>query len=507
MSKEENLRASAGASLIWGVGFTLARDVVQFLAMLVMVRLLSPQIYGQQALAQTIIGFLAVASMKTISNFPLQAREPDGFDWDAHFTACTALNFSTFVLTNIVAFVILAFGGAQMTIIGQVVAFMSPLFILEIACTYHVAWLQAHHRWGRLRLLLVAGSITGASLGILLAWMGWGVFALASTNLLFGLPTALDFVLLSKHRPKFAISRLRDYKDGVKFGLNRGASSSIQEGRSLIEQSAMSAFFGFAVLGSYSRAIGLAQITTGRIGPVVTGSLYSVLTRAEASSERFQRFAALLFRGVAWTSVPAAAFLAVEAPAIVSLLYGARWESVIPLMAMASALLALKGCTGTLYQTMLANLQTSACLRFDILASIIGVTAVLATLAFGVSTYLLALLCCQIFLLFALGYLGWRGGAIKLGALLYPFVPCLAATGAASLLVIALPHPAMAPGDGWASQALILTLRAGVFGVAYLLALCTFAPKAVVAVLDALPIYARVRNIFTRLLSTRPANP
>src|SRR5262249_35756661 len=143
VSESNSLRSSAAAGLVWGVGFTLARDVVQFLSMLVLARLLSPAIYGQAALAQTIIAFVAVASIKTLAQYPMQARDPLHFSWDAHFTAGALLNLAAFVITNCVSLVLLLAGGA-FAATGTVVMFLSLTFILEIACTYYTTWLDAH---------------------------------------------------------------------------------------------------------------------------------------------------------------------------------------------------------------------------------------------------------------------------------------------------------------------------------------------------------------------------
>jgi hypothetical protein len=85
-------RRFSTASLLWGGGFTIFRDVVQLVSMLILIRLLAQVDYGRVALARTIVDLLAVVSFGTFATHTLQAREPAEIDWQAHFTAGVVIN-------------------------------------------------------------------------------------------------------------------------------------------------------------------------------------------------------------------------------------------------------------------------------------------------------------------------------------------------------------------------------------------------------------------------------
>src|SRR6476469_3152322 len=87
-----SLGASARTSLLWAGGFTIFRDVVQLVSMLILIRLIAPADYGRVALARTIVDLLAVVSFGTFATHTLQAREPAEIDWQAHFTAGAVIN-------------------------------------------------------------------------------------------------------------------------------------------------------------------------------------------------------------------------------------------------------------------------------------------------------------------------------------------------------------------------------------------------------------------------------
>jgi O-antigen/teichoic acid export membrane protein len=500
-SPEHGLKQSAGSALVWSATFTLGRDLIQFGTMLILVRILSPQIYGQFALAQTVHIFLAVISVKTIAPFALQARDPENFDWDLQFTAGAVLNGSVFVISLMLAGGFYVLGGDSGRSVGMLLAVMAFVFPIEIIGTHYFTWLQAHHLWKRMRLLLFAGTALGSIAAIGLANFGGGAFALAVGNLCFTLPLLLEYAARRPFPLRLQPGRLHLYSRGREFGLNRVASGGLQAGSSIAEQSIISGLFGFSTLGLYTRAVGLAQITSGRIGPVVAQALYPVLTRAEASSDRFQRFAGILFQGALWTSVPAAAFLGLEADRLVRLLYGEKWLAVIPLMAAAAALLALRGLHLTMNQIMLANLQQKDCLRLDWIAAISMVAVILSTAFLGPKFYLFALTVHAAIVLLGTSYLAVKGGAIAAAHTVRVIGGCAVAVLIATSVVAVL--PSLAFGSALTSTVITLMAHGVGFGVSYTLTLRMLMPSEVVTIVEASPVPSRIQDMILPLLILR----
>ncbi|MEM9422180.1 MAG: oligosaccharide flippase family protein [Pseudomonadota bacterium] len=484
----ENLKKSAAEGLLWGAMFTLGRDVLQFASMIVLVRLLSPEIYGQFALAQTILLFLAVFSLKTFAPFALQSREIETFDWDAHFSAGVVLNASVTGAMWAISAGLFLLGPETMRPLSLTLFVLSFTFIVEIIGTTYHTWLQAHHRWRHMRTLVFLGAILSTVCAVVLAWLGAGVLALASGPVVFGVPLVIDFFV----RRPFAINFLPDwwsrYSEGRTFGLNRVLSTSLTTGSTLAEQSVLSTMFGFGTLGIYTRAVGLAQITSGRVGPIVTQTLYPVLTRAEANTERFRRFADILFKGVLWVSAPAALFLALEAESIVRLLYGEKWLDVIPLMAAGAALLALRGLHLTMNQIMLANLQQKACLTLDAVSSISLLVVILSIAFMGPQIYLIALSVHAAIILFGTSYMAIRGGAVTAPSLIgncAASVISLLISGAITFFALSLLSGETSGTYGSALR----TLASGLtLSVTYICALSILAPRGVRELLSLAPI-------------------
>jgi O-antigen/teichoic acid export membrane protein len=458
------LGASARASLLWGGGFTLLRDIAQFGVMLVLVRLLTPADYGTAALAQAIFGVVSVVSYATFSGYALQLRNPDDIDWQAHFTSAAVMN------TALVGLVLLlAFGvsfSEQYREVALPLAALSVVFLIEVPGTMRHRMLEAHHDWKRFRLLLIIGTLLGLGSGLLVALLGGGVWALIVQVPMLGLPAAIDLLIFQRFRPDLSWSRAR-WRDAFRFGIDRIGSGLVVRGRALNEQVLLSGLYDFATLGIFSRAIGLATLLAGRIGSIAIMSLYPVVTRAERNSPRFRRLADLVLRGVVWTTVPAAVFLGLAAQDTVALLYGAQWTGVAGLLPLAVVPIGLGGIATALSSLLVANEDSRASLSLDVVAGLSGMVVAIALVPFGATAYLaglgihgLAITGVAFVLLLRRGAMSGVGVA---AALMPPLIA--AATGALSVVT----WRAATGAGGW--LVLRLLAEATIFGAFQILVL------------------------------------
>jgi O-antigen/teichoic acid export membrane protein len=480
ISTPASLGGSARASLIWGAGFTLLRDVVQFAVMLVLVRLLSPADYGTAALAQTIIGVLSVISVATFSGHALQIRNPEEIDWQAHFTAATAINGALAALVLVLAYgltFVQSYHEAALPL-----AAMAVVLIVEIPGTLRQRMLETAHDWKRFRLLFMVGTLLGLGFGLAVGLMGGGVWALVVQLPMLSLPAAIDLLFIQRFRPDWSWSWSR-WADSFKFGANRIGSGLTVRGRALNEQMLMSSVYDLATLGIFTRATGLAMLLAGRIGSVATMSLYPVITRAERGSPRFRRLADILLRGVVWTTVPAAAFLGLTARDIVATLYGPKWDSVASLMPFASVAIGLGGIITALSSLLVANDDSRAALWVDIVAALSGMVVAFALIPLGAWTYLAGLSAHAIAVAGAAIAVLLRRGAMSGKGVAAAFVPVVVA-GLGGIVAVLLARHGLGVSD---HRFVRLAVDAIMFSSGYLASLRALFPASLAELLEVAP--------------------
>ena len=402
--------------------------------MLVLIRLLQPEDYGSAALAESIIGLLSVLSFGTFVSHALQARDPADIDWQCHFTAAVVGNSLLTLLTlGLAAILSLT---SRHSAVAIPLAVLSLVFIVEVPAALRQRMLQVVHDWRRFRLLAFYGTLMGCSTGIVIAVLGGGVWALVVQPVVFGLPAALDLLLVAKWRPQLSWNWAR-YRPTAGFGATRVVAGLLRNGRHIVEQSLLAGTYQFAGLGVFTRSFGLATLVAGRLAGVAVESIYPVITRAERGSAQFRRYAGLIMRGVAWATIPAAVLLATTAPEVVALLYGPKWSEVIPLVPLSAIAVGLGAMALAAQALLLANNELRKCLVVDVVSVVLGVVLAVWLVPVGMVLYLAALVAHGLILLGIAIVLLVQSGGTDRASISAAFFPAIIAAAVAFGAVIA----------------------------------------------------------------------
>jgi O-antigen/teichoic acid export membrane protein len=427
------LAKSGRDALVYGAAFTIFRDVLQFGTMLVLVRLLSPSEYGQMTFAQAIIGVLSIGTFKAFLSHALQLSDPNAVDWQSHFSAGLILNSIFFLLTLVVA------GALALTDTYRdaavAVAVLSFVFLVEVPASLRHTMVQVAHDWRRFRILTIAGAILGSVTALVIAFMGGGVLALTAPVILFGIPAVIDLFFISKWRPDFSFAWSR-YRNTVRFGMTRIGSGGPIAIKNATENATLAASFDFAVLGVFSRSVGLATLAAGRIGSVTVASLFPVITRASAGSHRFRRIASLVLRAVVWVTILIATLVWLVADSLVLIVYGSGWLAVAELLPLAVVYVSVNGITAAAASLLLANQQAGSTMRIDIFFSVLALPLILIAIPMGVKIYLSAVIGLAVTSMFVTFWNLIKSNGIDLLALARAFIPPICAAVAASLALL-----------------------------------------------------------------------
>jgi O-antigen/teichoic acid export membrane protein len=414
------LAEKARLSVVWTTGFTVFRDLLQFGLTLTLTRLLPHEAYGYFGFVTAVIGFFTVISFREFLNYTLQVRTDDETHYQDHFTAGVVIQGALFLLVNGLALG-LRFVPTYAPV-APLLHVMSLLLPIDLVCELRTRMLERSFDWQRQRMLHAVGLIAGTVVALTLGLSGAGAYALLVPGLIIPLPFAYDLFVKEGWRPTWAWSWER-YRPAQRFGLTRIGSASLVSLSTVAESGLMTRAIGFAQLGVYNRAVGLAAFFCQRVAALLLEALYPVITRVQARSGQFRRVSALVMRSVAWVVLPMAVVLSWTGESVVRFLYGPRWLSVLPLLPWTMWLGAMIGLVQTCYVLLLAHQQQRHCFIADALRLGGTLLGLVVALPLGLRAYLIALLMLQsVIMVMALIWLS-TGGAMSARSLLATFVP------------------------------------------------------------------------------------
>jgi O-antigen/teichoic acid export membrane protein len=256
---------------------------------------------------------------------------------------------------------------------------MSILFLLDIGHEFRARMLEREMDWRRLRTLEGIGVVSSTALSVGMAVAGMGVYALIVPTLVAGLPTIVDLFVIHKWRPTWKWDAVA-YKSAWTYGLTRMASVLVIWTRQLLESSVLVKIAGFALVGIYGRALGLAAICCLKVPSMLTQSLFPLLTKLEPGSSSSSKASTLVFCSVAWPTFPVAVIFSVLAAPVINTLYGPRWSAAIPFVPWALAASAATALAQTGSILLVANLRQKKSFCIDVIA-LVGTTFSLLLLA------------------------------------------------------------------------------------------------------------------------------
>lgn len=296
---------------------------------LVLVRILSKEDFGAFGIASTLILFLMTFSIARFAEHSYRVPEGDDPRFDRHFGFALILHGTIAAITLATAAVaarIEAYAPAS-----PLIAFGALGVILHAPRAIYSISLSRELNYRRLRLLGIFSLLVAASGTLTLAALGFGGIALMCQIVLAPLPYVVDMAL---RQPKlFRISMPHTgYRASFTFGALRSGEALLFQATRLAENLVIGAATSLATLGVYSRAYGLAQLTSGWLSLQLAAMAFPVLSKFPVGSPAYTRAAGILLRVTLWTAAPPALAISLADRAFVTIVYGARWLDTVPLL-------------------------------------------------------------------------------------------------------------------------------------------------------------------------------
>jgi O-antigen/teichoic acid export membrane protein len=375
------IRSRVLRGLAWKAFSQVFRQLSRIAVAVILARLLMPEDYGLAAMVLVFSTLVLVFADLALGAALVQRRELTELDRSTVFWTSTGVGLAFTLLGIALSGPLAAFYGEPE--VKPLFAALSVSFLVTSLGTTQTALLNRDMDFRSLELRLMAGTVAGAVVGILLAANGFGAWAIIGQQLaITGVSTMLLWAL-SPWRPrlKFSLASLRDlggfsarvFGTRVLFYLNRNADNML-----------IGRFLGPAALGAYAVAYNVMLAPMSRIARPVVEVLFPAFSRMQDDPKRIASLWLRANRLVAAITVPGMAGLVVVAPEFVRVVLGDHWASAIPVI----QILAWVGLMQSLQQLNSSILQardrTGDLLRYSVIVLVASLTAFAVGLQWGI---------------------------------------------------------------------------------------------------------------------------
>lgn len=314
--------AARGAFLLSVAGIT--SNILSFCSILVLARLLSPQQFGEAALATAIAEFILLFGAWSLPTALI--REDPNTAPDLFNAALALLLLIIPVVLAIGAGIGLILNAFESTTVALLFFAILSAGALTFAGNCFAAELERRFAYGRVSVIQLLSTAAAIVVSLGLAWAGVGVWALGGRVIASSVTTATASVVFSAWRPTRSVS-LERMRYLTRFG---GAMVISRLGDMLFhryDNFMVGTVSGTYQLGLYNQAYVLAEAGNRVLLPVLSYVPLATYSRIQGDRTRTTRVFRIVTFFLSRTVVPLAVVLLVIPRELIGVLFGDNWKS------------------------------------------------------------------------------------------------------------------------------------------------------------------------------------
>jgi len=297
-------------------------QVLRFVAMTILARLLFPDDFGVIAMATVITSAGLNLGNMGFNQALIQRKEVTPGHFSTTFWTALAIGIILCVITVAISpLVAIFFNNA---LVGPILAVLSLTFIIDSLGSVHVAILTKKLEFSKLAIARIGGGIVYLTIAAITALTGFGVWSIVIAELSSVAATVVLLWVVSRWHPSFVYS-IQCLKDLWKFGLNLTGARLVASLHMRLDYLIIGRFLTPASAGFYYLAYRTIGMPRERLEAMVTSVTFPAFSIIQDENEQLRRG---FLKSVALVSIivfPLYAGLAIIAPELVKLFFGDKW--------------------------------------------------------------------------------------------------------------------------------------------------------------------------------------
>ena len=350
---------------------------VTFIVSLVLARLLDPSVYGIVALVTVFTTIMQVFVDSGMGNALIQKKDADDLDFSSVFyfnmTVCLALYLLMFLVSPLIA------DFFKMSELTPVIRTISLLIVISGIKNVQQAYVSRNMLFKRFFFATIGGTLGAAVVGIVMAYCGFGVWALVA-QMLFN--TIVDTTILwitVKWRPKkmFSFARIKVL---FSFGWKLLVSSLIDvlynESRQLI----IGKMYTSSDLAQYNQGKKFPNLIVTNINTSIDSVLLPTLSKAQDDSNKVREMTRRAIKTSTYIMMPCMVGIAVCAKPLVGLVLTDKWLPCVPFLRLFCFSYAFWPIHTANLNAIKAMGKSDLFLKLEIMKKVVGLIAILSTM-------------------------------------------------------------------------------------------------------------------------------
>ena len=382
-------RQSVVSNLIWRFLERCGSQLVAVVVQIVLARLLAPEIFGTVAKVTIITSILMVFVDSGMANSLIQKKDPDDLDFSSVFYFNLVFCLAIYVILYLTAPLLSRFYKDEA--LTSIIRVLGLTIIVSGVRNVQQAYVSKTLQFKRFFFATLGGTLFSAVLGIAMAYMGYGVWALVAQQLTNVTVNTAILWLTVKWRPKmmFSIKRLGAL---LSYGWKLLVSGLLETVYMRLREILIAVFYTDADLAYYNRGNSLPLLLVENINSSIDSVLLPVLSDQQDNRGRVREMTRRAIRISSYIMMPLMMGLAVCAEPVVRLLLTDKWLPCVPYLRIFCFSYAFYPLHTANLNAIKAMGRSDLFLTLEIIKKVIGVIVLALSVRHGVYAMALSLL-------------------------------------------------------------------------------------------------------------------
>lgn len=376
-------------NFIWRFAERCGAQLVTFIVSIVLARILVPEDYGTIALVTVFTTILQVFVDSGLGTALIQKKEADDLDFSSvfffNFAVCLILYTGMFIVAPIIAEF---YNDSSLT---SVVRVISLTIVISGVKGIQQAYVSRNMMFKRFFFSTIGGTIFSAIFGIVLAYQGFGVWALVAQQLS---NTAIDTLILwltVKWRPKMMFSWNR-LKTLLVFGWKMLASALLDTCYNNLCNLIIGKMYSSADLGYYNQGDKFPKVIVTNINTSIDSVLFPTMSSAQDNRERVKNMTRRAIKTSTYVMAPLMMGMAFCAEPIVHFVLTDKWLPCVPFIRIFCVTYMFWPIHTANLNAIKAMGRSDWFLKLEVIKKALGMSLLLSTMWFGVMAMAYSLL-------------------------------------------------------------------------------------------------------------------
>ena len=374
------LKTKVFSGLIWTFGERILAQSVSFIVSIIIARLLVPEAYGTVTMVTVFINIANVFVSNGLGEALVQKKNADETDFSTMFYCSLTLAIIIYTVLFFGAPFIADFYNNDLLVpVLRVLALKLPVSAIS---TIQHAYVSKHMIFKKFFFSTLGGTLISGVVGIVLAYKGFGVWALVFQYLT---NTVIDTIVLFftvPWRPRLLFSKA-SFSELGKYGIQIMLTGLIQEIYTQLRSLIIGKSYSATDLAYYNKANNFPSIIITNVDTSIGKVVFPAMAQSKDSPQHLKEVSRRAMKMTSYIIFPLMAGMFVVAEPMVRILLTEKWIESVPYLQVACVSFALIPVQTTNWQIIKATGRSDICLKLEIFKKAIGVICIIASMGYG----------------------------------------------------------------------------------------------------------------------------